>query len=53
MDTCLAHASPMAKWFLSNANMVMSWMEIAAFVVLMENGILPSRNVKVSKSSTS
>ena len=52
MDTCLAHASPMAKWFLSNANMVTSWMEIAAFVVLMENGILPSRNVKVSNSST-
>ena len=53
MDTCLAHASPMAKWFLSNANMVMSWMEIVASVVSMEDGILPSRNVKVSNSLTS
>ena len=53
MDTCLAHASHMAKWFLSNANMVMSWMEIVASVVLMEDGILRSRNVKVSNSSTS
>ena len=53
MDTCLAHASPMAKRFLSNANMVMSWMEIVASVVLMEDGILRSRNVKVSNPSTS
>ena len=53
MDMCLAHASPMAKWFLSNANMVMSWMEIVASVVLMEDGILRSRNVKVSNPSTS
>ena len=53
MDTCLAHASPMVKWFLSNANMVMSWVEIVAFVVLTEDGILLSRNVKVSNSSTS
>ena len=53
MDTCLAHASPMVKWFLSNANMVTSWVEIVAFVVLTEDGILLSRNVKVSNSSTS
>ena len=53
MDTCLAQASPMDKWFLLTANMVMSWLEIAAFVVLMEDGILLSRNVKVSNSSTS
>ena len=48
MDTCLAHASPMDKWFPLTANMAMSWLEIAAFVVLMEDGILLSRNVKVS-----
>ena len=53
MDTCLAQASPMDKWFLLTANMAMSWLEIAAFVVLMEDGILLSRNVKVSNSSTS
>ena len=53
MDTCLAHASPMDKWFPLTANMAMSWLEIAAFVVLMEDGILLSRNVKVSNSSTS
>ena len=33
--------------------MAMSWLEIAAFVVLMEDGILLCRNVKVSNSSTS
>ena len=53
MDTCLAQASPMDKWFLLTANMAMSWLEIAAFVVLMEDGILLCRNVKVSNSSTS
>ena len=53
MDTCLAHASPMDKWFLSNANMVTSWVEIVVFVVLTEDGILLSRNVKVTNSSTS
>ena len=53
MDTCLAHASPMVKWFLSNANMVTSWVEIVVFVVLTEDGILLSRNVKVTNSSTS
>ena len=53
MDTCLAHASPMDKWFPLTANMAMSWLEIAAFVVLMEDGILLSRNVKVSNSSKS
>ena len=53
MDTCLADASPMDKWFPLTANMATSWLEIAAFVVLMEDGILLSRNVKVSNSSTS
>ena len=53
MDTCLAQASPMDKWFLLTANMAMSWLEIVAFVVLMEDGILLCRNVKVSNSSTS
>ena len=53
MDTCLAHASPMDKWFPLTANMAMSWLEMAAFVVLMEDGILLSRNVKVSNSSKS
>ena len=52
MDICLAHASLMDKWFLLIANMAMSWLEIAAFVVLMEDGILLSLNVKVSNSST-
>ena len=53
MVTCLAHASPMDKWFLLTANMAMSWLEIAVFVVLMEGGTLLSCNVKVSNSSTS
>ena len=53
MATCLAFASLMDKRFLLIANMAMSWLEIAAFVVLMEDGILRSRNVKVSNSSTS